>query len=74
MPLVEVKLVDEVYSEAERIELISKVTEAIISVKGESIRPLTWVLIETLPSLQWGVGGKVLTAEQARAFAEEKER
>jgi 4-oxalocrotonate tautomerase len=52
MPLVEVKLVDEVYSDAEKIELISKVTEAVIAVKGESVRPLTWILIETVPSLR----------------------
>jgi 4-oxalocrotonate tautomerase len=69
MPLVEVKLVDEIYSSEEKIELISRITEAVISVKGEAIRPLTWVLIEPVPSLHWGTGGKVLSAESAMAAA-----
>ena len=74
MPLIEVKLIDEVYSDAEKIEIISKVTEVVVAVKGESVRPLTWVLIETVPSLQWGIGGKVLAVEHARAFVAGNDR
>jgi len=31
-------------------ELIRKVTDVIVSVEGEGLRPVTWVIIEEIPS------------------------
>ncbi|MDH5668935.1 MAG: tautomerase family protein [Nitrospira sp.] len=44
-------------------DLIRRVTEAIVSVEGEGVRPVTWVVVEDVPSGQWGVGGTPITTE-----------
>ena len=38
-------------------EIIKKVTDAIVSVEGEGLQPVTWVLIEDVNSGEWGIGG-----------------
>ena len=41
--------------------MIRKVTEAVLSVYGENLRPYTWVMVEDVLSGQWGLGGTGLT-------------
>jgi 4-oxalocrotonate tautomerase len=50
-------------------ELTRKVTDAIVSVEGEGLRPVTWVIIEEIPSGQWGVGGSLVTTEALKKMA-----
>jgi 4-oxalocrotonate tautomerase len=38
-------------------------------VKGENMRPVTWVLIEDVRSGEWGIGGQAMTTEAVRALA-----
>ncbi|MDZ4853326.1 MAG: tautomerase family protein [Nitrospirota bacterium] len=33
-----------------------------VSVKGEGLRPVTWVIIHEVPSGNWGVGGSPVTS------------
>lgn len=44
----------------EKEAIIEKLTDAIVSVEGEAMRPVTWVTIEELASGEWGIGGKAL--------------
>jgi 4-oxalocrotonate tautomerase len=42
-------------------KLIRKVTDAVVSVEGEGLRPVTWVLFDDVASGEWGVGGQAVT-------------
>jgi 4-oxalocrotonate tautomerase len=66
MPLIQIKVVEGVLNEGEKSEMISKVTEAVLSVYGENLRPHTWVMVEDVPSGQWGLGGTGLTTETVK--------
>ncbi|MDH5353534.1 MAG: 4-oxalocrotonate tautomerase family protein [Gammaproteobacteria bacterium] len=57
MPLVTIKVVKNVFTEAQKCEIIEKVTDAIVSIEGEAMRAMTWVLIEEVVRENWGVGG-----------------
>jgi len=46
MPLVQIKGVGGYLSMEQKQEMIRKVTEAVLSVEGEGLRPVTWVTIE----------------------------
>lgn len=46
MPLVIIKGIEGVFTEEQKAEAIHKVTEAMVSVEGENMRALTWVLFE----------------------------
>ncbi|MBU2502034.1 MAG: tautomerase family protein [bacterium] len=62
MPLIDIHLMDGVFSPAQKQEMISKVTDAMVSIEGEAMRGVTWVRVIDVPSGQWGIGGKALTA------------
>lgn len=68
MPLIQVKTVEEVLTSTQKKELITKLTNAVLSVYGENLRPVTWVTIEEVKSGAWGVGGEPLTTADVRAL------
>lgn len=70
MPLVQVKLIEGVLSDAQKQEMIKKLTDAMVSIEGENMRPVTWVIIEeVVKSGDWGIGGKGLTTSDVKAMA-----
>jgi 4-oxalocrotonate tautomerase len=72
MPLVNIKLIEGVFSESQKQEMVKKVTDAMVSVEGENMRPVTWVVVEEVRSGDWGIGGKPLTTEDVKALAARK--
>jgi 4-oxalocrotonate tautomerase len=72
MPLIQVKLIEEVFTPAQKREIISKLTDAMVSIEGENMRPVTWVVIEEAKSGEWGIGGQPMTTDAVRALAAEK--
>ena len=46
MPLVQVKLIEGVFSDAQKQELICKLTDAMVSIEGEKMRDVIWVVVE----------------------------
>jgi len=69
MPLVTIDVIKDVFTPAQKKELISKVTEAMVAVEGENMRPVTWVVVEEVKSGDWGIGGNALTTADAHALA-----
>jgi len=70
MPLANIKVIAGVFTDAEKRQMIEKVTDAMVAVEGERIRDKTVVIIEETKSGDWGVGGQTLTAEQVRRLRE----
>ena len=68
MPLIQVKLIEEVFTPAQKKEIITKLTDAIVAIEGENLRPYTLVTIEDVRSGDWGVGGKALTTSDVHAL------
>lgn len=58
MPFTTVKVIEGVFSEKQKAQLIEKITEAMIEVEGEGMRPYTWVIIEEVKAGDWAIGGK----------------
>jgi 4-oxalocrotonate tautomerase len=69
MPLVNVKLIEGVFSEQQKRTMIDKLTEAMVAVEGENMRQVTWVVIDEVKSGDWALGGKPLTTSDVRALA-----
>lgn len=66
MPLVRVNMIEGVFSTAEKQELVKRMTDAMVAVKGENIRPVTWVLCEEVKSGDWGIAGNTLTTSDVK--------
>jgi 4-oxalocrotonate tautomerase len=69
MPLIEVKMIEKVFTPQQKQEVITRLTDALVSVEGESLRPYTLVIIEEVGSGEWAVGGKSMTTEAVHALA-----
>ncbi|WJD71706.1 4-oxalocrotonate tautomerase family protein [Pseudomonas asiatica] len=68
MPLVTVKGIEGVFSSEQKAEIISKITDAMVSVEGEKMRAVTWVIFEEVKSGDWGIGGEPITTERVRVI------
>jgi 4-oxalocrotonate tautomerase len=68
MPLIHVKLIEEVFTPAQKKEIISKLTDTMVSIEGENLRPYTLVVIEETRSGDYGIGGKGLTTADVRSL------
>jgi 4-oxalocrotonate tautomerase len=72
MPLVEVKLIEGVFTDQQKSRMIEKLTDAMVSIEGENMRSVTFVTIEEVRSGDWGIGGKPMTTEAVKALASGK--
>ena len=72
MPLIQVKLIEKVFTSQQKQEMIKKLTDAMVSIEGENMRSVTWVIVEEVKSGDWGIGGKSLTTADVKALAAAK--
>ena len=69
MPLVQVKLIEGVFSAAQKADMVRKLTDTMVSIEGENLRPVTWVVVEEVKSGDWGIGGNALGTADVKALA-----
>lgn len=72
MPLVTIDVIQDVFTPKQKEQLIQKVTEAMIEVEGEAMRPVTWVRIQEFLGGDWAIGGKGLRAGDVHAMGKTK--
>ncbi|GAA3643617.1 4-oxalocrotonate tautomerase family protein [Microlunatus ginsengisoli] len=68
MPLVNVRVIEGVFTSEQKQDIIAKVTDAMTSVEGESLRDVTWVVIDEVQSGDWGMGGRGVTTADVHAL------
>jgi 4-oxalocrotonate tautomerase len=68
MPLVNVRLIEGVFTPEQKTEMIHQLTETMVRIEGENLRPVTWVIVDEVKSGDWGIGGKGLTAADVHAL------
>ena len=66
MPLATIKVIEGVFSDKEKQQIVEKVTDALVSVEGEHLREKTVVIVEEIKSGSWGIGGKTLTTQDVK--------
>jgi 4-oxalocrotonate tautomerase len=54
MPLVNVRLIEGVFTPEQKREMIHQLTETMVEIEGENLRPVTWVIVEG--GQEWGLG------------------
>jgi 4-oxalocrotonate tautomerase len=69
MPLVNVKLIEGVFTQEQKREMVTRLTETMVAIEGENMRPVTWVVVEEVRSGDWGIGGQPLTTADVKALA-----
>jgi len=72
MPIINVKLIEDVFTKQQKQQMIEKLTEAMIEIEGEEMRPVTMVYIEDIKQGDWGIGGKCMTAADVHELQRSK--
>lgn len=69
MPIVTVKVIEGVFTDAQKTEMVKSLTEAMVNIEGEKMRGVTFVIVEEVKSGDWGIGGKPMTTADVKAMA-----
>lgn len=69
MPLIEVKVIEGVFSSEQKADIAERLTDAMVSIEGENMRQVTWCVVQEVASGDWAIGGQCLTTEAVRALA-----
>jgi 4-oxalocrotonate tautomerase len=72
MPLIQVRVIKDVFSKEQKRQMISKLTDAMVSIEGENMRNVTWCVVEEVESGDWGIGGNALSTADVHALARGK--
>jgi 4-oxalocrotonate tautomerase len=68
MPLIQVKLIEGVFTTSQKQEMVERLTDAMVEIEGENLRPYTWCTVEEVTGGQWGLGGQTPTADDVKAI------
>jgi 4-oxalocrotonate tautomerase len=68
MPFIDIKVIEGVFTPEEQRELVERVSEAVIAVEGEALRPFTHTAVTETPSGSWAIGGEAKAAADVRAL------
>jgi 4-oxalocrotonate tautomerase len=66
MPVVNVRLMENVLSPEQKQDIAEQFTETLVSVIGEPVRELTWVIVDDIRSGQLNIGAKPITTEAVK--------
>ncbi len=66
MPLIDIQVMEGVFDDAEKAEMIEKITHAFGTVAGQAMAEATSVRIHEIRSGSWGYGGRPLTLADAK--------
>ncbi|MHA6668925.1 tautomerase family protein [Homoserinimonas sp. A447] len=69
MPFIEVNVIKDVFTPEQKREIITNLTNAMVGIEGENMRPVTWCVVREVASGDWGIAGNALTTDDVKALA-----
>jgi 4-oxalocrotonate tautomerase len=49
--------------------MVRRLTDTMVEIEGENMRPVTWVVVEEVKSGDWGIAGNPLSTSDVKALA-----
>ncbi len=72
MPFINVKIIEGVFTSEQKQEIVRKLTDTMVGIEGENMRPITSCVVEEVRSGDWGIGGHPYTTEEVLTIARAK--
>jgi 4-oxalocrotonate tautomerase len=69
MPFVNVKVIEGVFTPQQKQDMVRRLTDTMVGIEGENMRPVTWVVVEEVKSGDWGIAGNPLSTADVKALA-----
>lgn len=69
MPFVNVKVIEGVFTSGQKQDMVRRLTDTMVEIEGENMRPVTWVVVEEVKSGDWGIAGNPLSTADVKALS-----
>ena len=69
MPLIQVKVIEGVFTAPQKQEIIERLTETMVEIEGENLRQATVCVLEEVKRGDWAIGSHTLTTDDVKALA-----
>lgn len=69
MPLIQVRVIENVFSDGQKHQIMADLTDAMVKIEGENMRGVTWCMVEEVKSEDWAIGGQPLSTDAVKALA-----
>ncbi len=69
VPLIQVKVIENVFTAEQKQQIVRRLTDAMVEIEGENMRPVTWCLVEEIRSGDWAIAGNPLSTGDVKALA-----
>jgi 4-oxalocrotonate tautomerase len=69
MALVDIQVIEGVFTPQQKADMIAKITDTMVGIEGENMRGITWVRVSEFATQTWGIGGHALTTEDVQDMA-----
>jgi 4-oxalocrotonate tautomerase len=69
VPLINVKVIEGVFTRDQKHDIVRKLTDAMVGIEGENMRSVTWCVVEEVASGDWGIGGQPLSTQDVLTLA-----
>jgi len=64
-----VKVIEGVFTPDQKQQIVRRLTDAMVEIEGENMRPVTWCIVEEVASGDWGIAGNPLYTADVKAMA-----
>jgi 4-oxalocrotonate tautomerase len=68
VPFVNVKVIEGVFTPDQKQAMVRRLTDTMVEIEGENMRPVTWVVVEEVKSGDWGIGGTPMHTADVKAL------
>lgn len=69
MALIQVKVIENVFTDEQKQEIVHRLTDAMVKIEGENMRCVTWCLVEEVHSGDRAIAGNPLSTADAKTLA-----
>ncbi len=69
MPLIQVRVIEDVFTSEQKQQIVRDLTDAMVAIEGEAMRPVTWCMVEEVKSGDWAIAGNPLTTSDVKKMA-----
>ena len=69
VPLIQVKVIENVFTSEQKQQIVRRLTDAMVEIEGENMRPVTWCIVDEVRSGDWGIAGNPLSTQDVKALA-----
>jgi 4-oxalocrotonate tautomerase len=68
MTLIQVNVMEGVFTRQQKREIVERLTDTMVEIEGENMRPSICCVLVEVASGDWGVGGQSISADDVKAL------